>query len=142
MSHPVTWFQISGGNPGLAAFYKKVFGWKMTSMKGAPMKMIAPEPGGIAGGVGPSQDGKSSVAVYANTASIEKALKKAESAGGRTAMPIVDLPDNMGRISGFTDLDGNFMGLWQPGKAAGGGAKKTAKKTAKKPAKKATKKRR
>jgi uncharacterized protein len=134
MSHPVTWFQISGNNPALAAFYKKVLGWKMTSMKGGPMKMIAPEPGGIGGGIGPAQDGKASVAIYASSSNIEKDLAKAEAAGGKRAMPIIDLPNDMGRISGFADLDGNFVGLWQQSAPAKKGAKKAAKKPAKKKA--------
>ena len=47
----------------LQTFYKKVFAWKMSPAPGGLM-MVAPEKGGIAGGVGTSQSGASSVALW------------------------------------------------------------------------------
>jgi hypothetical protein len=55
----------------------------------------------------------------------------------------MDLPGGMGRIAGFLDPEGNWVGLWEPGKPAKKAApakKASAKKAAKKkPAKKAKK---
>jgi hypothetical protein len=56
-------------------------------------------------------------------------------------MPPMDLPQGMGRIAGFVDPAGNWIGLWAPGKtrpvaprATNGAAKKAATKKAKKAA--------
>jgi hypothetical protein len=67
VAHPVTWFQISGKDgAALEAFYKEIFDWKMTPSPDGSMQMVEAQEGGIPGGVGASQDGASSVAVYAN----------------------------------------------------------------------------
>ena len=143
MAHPVNWFQISGKDPGegkaLQSFYKKIFGWKMSpSPDGSPMAMIAPEKGGIAGGVGASPSGQASIAIYASCDDIDKHLKQIEGAGGRVATAKMELPHGMGFIAGFLDPSNNLVGLWQAGKPA---PKKraAAKKPAKKPAKKKSK---
>jgi predicted enzyme related to lactoylglutathione lyase len=139
MGHPVNWFQISGKNgKKLEAFYKKVFAWKMNSMPGAPMALVDAEPGGIPGGVGASQDGTASVAVYVSVSDVVEHLKLITQAGGSPAMPPMDLPSGMGAIAGFLDPEGNWVGLWQPdplragAKAAAPKAKKTAGKAASK----------
>jgi predicted enzyme related to lactoylglutathione lyase len=130
MAHPVTWFQITGRDAGpLATFYKKAFAWKMKSIQGG-MQMVEAQKPGISGGIGPSQDGSSSVTVYVECPSIETQLKKVEAAGGRLAMPKMELPGGMGFIAGFTDPAGNWVGLWSP-------PAKSAKKAAASPKKKA-----
>jgi predicted enzyme related to lactoylglutathione lyase len=141
MGHAVTWFQISAkdGEP-LKKFYKSVFAWK-TSPGGGGMMMIAPEKGGIAGGVGDSQDGSSSVTVYVSVPSLVGHLKKVEKAGGKTAMPPMELPGNMGSIAGFADPAGNFIGLWQEPKKRAAPRKLATRKPAKKPGKKPAKRR-
>src|SRR5258706_8242602 len=102
MSHPITFFQIVGRDgKALQKFYKKVFDWKLSAAPEGPMMMVAREKGGIAGGVGTSQSGSPSVAVYADCDNLEKHLKSVEKAGGKTAMPPMDLPGGMGRIAGF-----------------------------------------
>src|ERR1700688_2283600 len=87
MSNPVNWFQISGRETKpLQDFYKKVFGWKMSPSPDGSMMMVASEKGGIAGGIGASQDGTSNVTVYASTENIKKHLQAVEKAGGHTVM--------------------------------------------------------
>src|SRR5216683_5558438 len=142
MANPVNFFQISAadGKP-LQTFYKKVFAWKMTSAPGTgDMSMVAPEKGGIPGGVGSSQNGSSSVAVYVSVSDVSAHLKKVEEAGGTTAMLPIDLPGGMGTIAGFVDPAGNWIGLWQAAKkpARRAPAKKASSKrtAAKKPARK------
>lgn len=149
MSNAVQWFQIQGTDyKPLQAFYKKVFGWKYTpTPDGSGGVMVTPAPGGIAGGIGPTMDGTSkSVAVYVSVTDIQGMLEKVEGAGGQIAMPVMDLPAGMGKISGFVDPAGNFTGLWQPPpaptaskKAAKKASKRASKKTAKKAAKKTAK---
>ena len=120
MSHAVNWFQIQGPNGhALQKFYKQVFGWKMKPLPGGgDSMMVAAEPGGIAGGVGTSQNHQPSVAVYVSVGDIDAVFGKIQRAGGRMAMPMTELPGGMGSIAGFHDPAGNWIGLWMPGKAA------------------------
>jgi uncharacterized protein len=144
MAHPVTWFQISGRDGSrLQSFYREVFGWRIKPSHDGTMGMVsADKPGGIAGGVGASQNGNPSVAIYVNVKDLNAHLQKIEAAGGRTTMPPMDLPAGMGAIAGFADPEGNWVGIWQPPKKA---AKRTAarkpKKAAAKPKRKAGKRR-
>ena len=114
MANPVQWFQIQGKNyKALQAFYKKVFGWKGSATpNGDGGMMIAPEAGGIPGGIGPTMDGSAcSSSVYISVDNLNAYLKKVVKAGGKPAMPIMDLPGGMGSISGFIDPAGNFTEL-------------------------------
>jgi predicted enzyme related to lactoylglutathione lyase len=149
MAHPVTWFQISGKDgSALQKFYEEVFGWRMSLAPDGSMMMVEAEEGGIAGGIGTSRDGTSSVSIYVNADDVAEQLKKIQDAGGGVAMPPMELPAGMGWIAGFTDPAGNWVGLWQPGKqATAAPAKKKVskkapakKKAAKAPAKAAAKK--
>jgi predicted enzyme related to lactoylglutathione lyase len=142
VAHPVSWFHISVGSDDLEAveaFYKEVFGWGMTVGIDGTTRMIAPETGGIAGGLGASPDGRANIAVYANVEDLAGHLKKVQDAGGQVAMPPMELGGGMGWIGGFTDPAGNWFGLWQPGEAAAPEPKAAAKKAPRKkaPAKKA-----
>ena len=122
MAHPVTWFHISVGGDDLAAteeFYKSVFGWGMTLGGDGATRMIAPEEGGIGGGLGPSPDGKANIAIYASVDDLAAHLKKVQDAGGTIAMPPMELGGGMGWIGGVTDPAGNWFGLWQPGAVSG-----------------------
>ena len=142
MAHPVNWFQIQGSDGrSLQSFYKKVFAWKMSPDPSSPMMMVAPEPNGIPGGVGPTMDGQNaSVAVYIGVDDLVAQLAKIEKAGGRAVMQPMELPAGMGSIAGFLDPAGNWIGLWQPAAKAAApkpaASKKAAKARAKAPAKK------
>lgn len=151
MPHPVNWFQIQGRDAkeakSLQTFYGKVFGWKMTpAPDGSGMAMVSRDAGGIDGGISASMDGSRSVAVYVGVQNLEAHLAKIKSAGGQGALDPIELPKGMGRIAGFADPSGNWIGLWQPSAPAKAApAKKAApkkapaKKAAKKPARKAAK---
>src|SRR6266852_1949379 len=57
MGNPVNFFQITATDGGpLMSFYKQVFSWKTSTLPDGTM-MVASEKGGIAGGVGSSQNG-------------------------------------------------------------------------------------
>lgn len=120
MSHAVNWFQIQGPNGhALQQFYKQVFGWKMKPQPGGgDAKMVAAEPGGMAGGVGTSHNHQPGVAVYISVGDIDAVFGKIQRGGGRMATPKTKLPGAMGSIAGFTDPAGNWVGLWMPGKKA------------------------
>jgi predicted enzyme related to lactoylglutathione lyase len=143
MANPVNFFQITAADGGpLQAFYKKVFSWKMSAGPSG-MMMVASEKGGIAGGVGASQNGGASVAVYVDVPDVSAHLTKVEQAGGKTAMPPMELPGGMGTIAGFFDPAGNWIGLWQAAKkpARRAPAKRRAKAAPKKKTKSAARKR-
>ena len=132
MSHPVNWFQIGGPNGhALQEFYKTVFGWKMQPNPGpTDMMMVASEKGGVAGGIGTSMNHLPSVAVYVSVGDIDAVFGKIQRGGGRMAMPKTELPGGMGSIAGFTDPQGNWIGLWMPNKAAAPKRSAAPKKTA------------
>ncbi len=139
MGQPVSWFQITSGDGAkLRAFYKEVFTWKSSPSPDGQMMFVDPEEGGIAGGVGASQDGSAGVTVYVTVPNLEAHLAKVQAAGGTVALPPMELPGGFGSIAGFIDPAGNFIGLHQ----APAPAPKTAKKASKKKAssKKAAKK--
>jgi predicted enzyme related to lactoylglutathione lyase len=144
MSNPVSWFEIQGRNAAaLQEFYVKAFGWKGNTGPGG--MMVAPEKGGIAGSISAPQnpDIEKHTTVYIGVDNLEAALAKIEAAGGKLGMPPMDLPENWGRIAGFIDPAGNWIGLHQaPPKPARAVAKRRApaKRSAKKAAKKTTKK--
>jgi predicted enzyme related to lactoylglutathione lyase len=118
MSHAVSWFQIQGPNAhALQNFYKKVFGWKMKAQPGGgDSMMVAPEAGGIAGGVGTSHNHQPNVTVYISVGDIDAVVGAIQRGGGRMAMPRTELPGGMGSIAEFTDPAGNAIGLWMAGK--------------------------
>lgn len=62
--------------------------------------------------------------------SIAKQLEKVAKAGGKMAMPPMELPNDMGTIAGFSDPAGNWIGLWEAPKKAK--KRKAAKKAVKK----------
>jgi predicted enzyme related to lactoylglutathione lyase len=144
MANPVNWFQISGKSAEpLVEFYGKAFDWKIDAGPGG-MMFVTPEAGGIPGGIGATADGsEKSLAIYVGVSDIDAQLARIEAAGGKAAMPKMELPQQMGWIAGFLDPVGNWVGLWQAGPGAGpppAPAKRTARKAAKKPVKKAAKK--
>jgi predicted enzyme related to lactoylglutathione lyase len=49
---------------------------------------------------------------YVQVENIEESLAKAQSLGGKTLVPKVDIP--MGSFAWFADPDGNTVGLWTP----------------------------
>jgi predicted enzyme related to lactoylglutathione lyase len=145
--HPVNWFAITGPNgKELQKFYKRLFSWEMKPLPGpGDMVMVSAERDGISGGVGTSQNGQASVALYVTVGDIAAYLAKAHEAGGQMAMPPMDLPNDMGRIAGISDPAGNWIGIWQapskgpapsaPKKKVAGAPKKKAKAAAKTAAK-------
>lgn len=112
MAHPVSFFQIQGSDPrALIKFYQKTFGWKGTPAPDGGM-MVAAEPGGIPGALGPSSDGSAHLALYVTVDDVKKHLARAKRAGARVAMAETRLPGDLGTIGGIIDPAGNWVGLW------------------------------
>src|ERR1700750_2595843 len=95
MGAPVIHFEIMGGKGAeLESFYSKLFGWEINSNN--PLKYGIVDtgggPGGINGGVGPSNDGGKRVSVYVQVEDLQAALDKAEKLGGKTILAPTEVP--------------------------------------------------
>ena len=111
MSQPVVHFEITGKDgTALQSYYSSLFGWKIDTDNPVQYGMVESAEGGIAGGVAASQDGTTNVTVYVQVPDLKAALDKAESLGGRTLMPPMDVPGGPS-IAQFADPEGNRIGL-------------------------------
>lgn len=128
-------------------FYEKALGWQIAD----PFQMnyffvTTKEKGeeGINGGLMQRMNPGQPFMVYIAVASIDAALKKVEKAGGKIALPKMEIGNNMGFIGAFQDTEGNLMGFHQmpPPPKAAKPAKKAIKKAVKKAIKKAAAKKR
>jgi len=119
----VVHFEIIGKDgKRLQDFYSSLFDWKIDANNPMNYGMVEPgdtaptsEPGqppqygGIGGGIGQS-DGGPQVTFYVQVTSIEDTLRKAESMGGQTIMPPMEVPGGP-TIAQFRDPEGNVIGL-------------------------------
>lgn len=111
MAQPVVHFEVVGKDgKKLQEFYSKLFDWTVDANNPMQYGMVAAGEGGIGGGVAASQDGKPGVTFYVNVPDVAAALKKAESLGGKTVMPPMDVPGGP-QIAQFSDPEGNVIGL-------------------------------
>lgn len=113
MGAPVVHFEIMGGKDGeLEKFYGDLFGWSINSNN--PLKYGIVDtgggPGGVNGGVGAANDGKSRVSIYAQVSDLQATLNKAEKLGGKTILPPTEVPGGP-KLAMFTDPAGNVTGL-------------------------------
>ena len=108
---PVVHWEIQAVDAGRQrGFYADLFGWPIDANNPQNYGMVASGgEGAIAGGIGPGQDGKSYVTFYVEVPDIEAALGKAESLGGTTVMPRMDI--GMVVLAQFRDPEGNVIGL-------------------------------
>jgi hypothetical protein len=112
MANPVTWFEIIGKDGGkLQKFYGDLFGWKIDANNPMNYGMVDNGGQGINGGVG-AGDGPH-LTVYVEVADLQATLQKAEAAGGKTVMPVMDVPGGP-TIAQFADLEGNVVGIMKP----------------------------
>jgi len=113
MADKVTHFEIHGKDgKRLQKFYASLFGWKVDANNPMNYGMVSPEQGGIGGGI--TKSDAPMVTFYVEVADPAAALKKAESLGGKTIMPPMDVPGGP-RIAQFADPEGNVIGLVQAG---------------------------
>ncbi len=123
MAAAVVHFEIIGKDgKRLQDFYSSLFDWKIDANNPMNYGMVEPEqtaptsqPGGehqysgIGGGIGQS-DGGPQVTFYVQVSSIDDTLRKAESMGGQTVMPAMEVPGGP-TIAQFRDPEGNVIGL-------------------------------
>src|SRR6202040_3109606 len=111
MTHPVVHFEVSGKDlDKLNSFYAELFGWKTQKVPGEmPYAMVEKEDGGIGGGIGEAPNGNGHVTFYVGTDDPQATLDKAEKLGGKTIMPVTELPQVT--IALFADPEGHVIGL-------------------------------
>ena len=113
MGKPVVHFEIIGKDSSkLGSFYSDLFEWKIDSNNSMNYGMVDTGGQGINGGIaqamGPDQTG---VKIYMQVEDPQSTLDKAEKLGGKTIMPVTEVPDANITMAMFTDPEGNVMGL-------------------------------
>lgn len=113
MGNPVVHFEIGGpDDEPLVRFYGELFGWDLKKVPGGIYYTLVDTRagGGVNGGIGKSSTGEPWATFYVEADDLQPVLDKAESLGGKTAMPVVDAP-GMVTFAMFTDPDGLLVGL-------------------------------
>lgn len=114
MSNVVGWFEIVGKDgAALRKFYGELFDWSIdVADTGTDYGLVPAGPKGIAGGIGRSEDGDAGhVTVYVEVDDLQKYLTKAESLGGKTVAPPMDVPGWNLSIALMIDPEGHLIGL-------------------------------
>ena len=111
MAHPFMHFEVAGKDlDKLQHFYGELFGWNTKKIPGEiPYAMVDKEDGGIGGGIGQAQNGNGHVTFYVGTDDPQATLDKAEQLGGKTIMPVTQLPQVT--IAMFADPEGHVVGI-------------------------------
>jgi len=119
----VVHFEIPFDNKARATkFYTETFGWKMTEFPEMEYVMaqtaavdeqqMPTEPGAINGGLFARPKEAPHPCLYVGVASIDQALKKVSSAGGKVVTPKTPIP-GMGAFARIADTEGNVIGLFE-----------------------------
>ena len=120
MGNPVVHFEIIGKDGKRSQqFYASLFDWKIDTNNPMDYGMVEAEKGnpvsGIGGGVaGYGDEAPTHVTVYVQVPNLEETLRKAESLGGKTVAPPMEVPGGP-TIAQFQDPDGNVIGLIKAG---------------------------
>lgn len=111
MSGGVVHFEVVGKDlEKLQSFYTDLFGWKTQNVPEMGYAMVEKEGEGIGGGIGQAQDGgPGHVTFYVSVEDPQAILDHAERLGGRTIMPVTELPQVT--IALFADPEGHVIGL-------------------------------
>lgn len=112
MPNPVVHFEIQSNKPEeVQEFYSKLFEWHLDTSNPMNYGVVDTHTeGGIGGGIGPTGGGPNMVTFYVQVDDLDAYLKKAESLGGKTVMPVTTIPD-MVTFALFSDPEGNVLGL-------------------------------
>ncbi|MBE2253762.1 MAG: VOC family protein [Myxococcus sp.] len=111
-----------------SAFYKQLFAWKMTPMKGQPYLMV--DTGAKNGGAGiqqkPMPEAPTQWLPYVAVESVKKTVAKARKLGATVHVEYQPIP-GMGALGIFSDPTGATLGVWEatmPAKKPAKAAKK------------------
>ena len=110
MANAVVHFEATAqdGNK-LRDFYGKAFGWQFNVMPEMDYGLVDNGGRGINGGVGSNPEGHSAL-FYVEVADPQGTLDQAEKLGGKTAMPVMEIP-NVVTLASFNDPEGNTIGI-------------------------------
>ena len=116
MAPKVTWWEVIGKDgKKLQDFYSQLFGWNVDANNAMGYGMVDAQETGLGGGIASGQDpNQSHVTVYVEVDDLQAALDKAESLGGSTIMPPMDVPEGP-TIAMFHDPEGHLIGLLKAG---------------------------
>ena len=112
MPNPVVHFEIHGKDRKKSGkFFSDLFGWHVESLDEMDYGMVDTHGGGhgINGGIAPAQEAPH-VVIYVEVDDLQAYLDKAESLGGKTVMPVTEIPGVV-TLAQFTDPDGVTIGL-------------------------------
>lgn len=103
-------------------FYQNIFGWRINDVSQMNYSMVTTvetdekqmpkEAGAINGGLMKRQASGESPVIVINVPSVDEYVNKVEQAGGKVAMPKMQVGD-MGLYARVADTEGNVIGLWQ-----------------------------
>jgi predicted enzyme related to lactoylglutathione lyase len=117
MANPVVRFEVGAAEPGpLVAFYGELFGWGMETISEAYTLIDTRGGRGLSGGVGRSDTGDPWATFYVEVDDLQATLERAEALGGRTVVPVIELPGMA--FAMFDDPDGLLVGLTRAGATA------------------------
>lgn len=113
MTRPVVHFEIIGKDgKKLQDFYSELFGWTIDANNPMSYGLVSPGIGGpepgVGGGIASGEAPR--VTIYVQVLDLNETLKKAETMGGKTVMPPMDIPGGP-TMAQFADPEGNVIGL-------------------------------
>src|SRR5262245_28591756 len=115
MANPVTWFEIIGQDPvGLQKFYSETFGWKLSPPQPemGMYSMLDNSGEGINGGIGGADaQMPARVTIYIQVDDPQAYLDKVGRAGGKTVVPVTEIPGVNVTFALFSDPSGQVIGL-------------------------------
>lgn len=133
MGQPVVHWEFWSEDPTRASeFYRKVFGWEITSMPEMNYNLVQTGgKGGINGGImTPERSGPwpGKLSFYIDVDNLDSFAKKIKAAGGKILVDKQQVP-GMGAFSLFEDPDGRVLGIWkqQPQRAKAAPRKRSTK---------------
>jgi uncharacterized protein len=118
MGQPVIHFEIGCRDQAKTAeFFAKLFGWQIT--QAGPAAMIDTGAGGGINGhiTSLGHEPHNYVTFYVTVDDIPTYLARAESLGGKTLVPPVEIPT--GTFAWLASPEGNFIGLWKAREVGG-----------------------
>lgn len=112
MGQPVIHFEIGCRDREKSAqFFGELFGWTTQEMGQASMIDTGSKDGVQGHFTALGHEPHHYVTIYVGVDDVAAYLAKAESLGGKTLVPPVEIPT--GTFAWFTDPDGNAIGLWR-----------------------------
>jgi uncharacterized protein len=111
MADKVVHWEVTGKDGGkLRQFYSELFGWTVKADNPMNYGVVDASDSGLGGGIGEAEDGDGHVTFYVGVDDPQAALDKVESLGGKTVMPVTEIP-NMVTFALFTDPEGHMVGV-------------------------------